>query len=361
VGANFGDTQLIDLEFLPGQDGESIVISKTGTVYYVKSDFTPLTTTVSLAVESGGEQGLLNIVADPLYGISNQFIYLYYTVGGIPSVINRVSRFTVDVDVNAGTFALLDEQVIIEFPKGVSSDRHNGGSLVFLNQDDLAIGVGEGTVAANAQSLANGLGKVHRLVPSRTPGVGGFTIPADNPFVGVGGAQESIFALGLRNPFTMVVDQNNGGVFIGDVGSNIFEEINILQRGANFGWPNCEGPCDPFNPSFVDPIHGYADGDTTFNDEDPLPNPQGGKAIFVSAVYQGTQYNGLLTGKLIYNEFFAGWVRLLTTGPMGDVLADQHIGHLEGLTGLHTNPADGLLYGVSLFGSDQIQRLDLTP
>lgn len=351
------DDLLIDLEFLPGQNGESIAVTQDGNVHYLRNDFTPLDSVAISVNTSGSEQGMLNVVADPLYA-TNHLIYFYFTVGGVSPPLNRVAQYEVGVDIAGGNFSLNNPQTIIEFSMPAGTDRHNGGSLVFRNQDELAIGVGEGTVAANAQSLANRLGKIHRIIPNR-PGPG-FTNPPDNPFVlGPPGAQQSIFAFGLRNPFTLVVDRN-GALYTGDVGGGLFEEINLIGPGGiNYGWPNCEGPCDLPNPSFVDPIHGFAHDDTTFYDQDPLPNPMGAKSIIVSAVYQGDQYGGLLTDKLIYNEFFGGWVRLATLAPDGSVMADQHLTHLEGLTGLHTNPADGLLYGVSLIGSDQILRLDL--
>jgi glucose/arabinose dehydrogenase len=354
------DDLLIDLEFLPGQDGEAIAITQDGSVYYLRNDFTPLTDVESIAVTFvGDERGLLNVAADPLYGTSNNFVYFYYTVAGISPDINRVTQYEVDVDVGGGSFSLNNPQTIIEFQKSGTADNHNGGSMVFITQDELVLGVGEGAVAANAQTLANGLGKIHRIIPRR-PGPG-FNVPSDNPFVGTAGAQESIFSLGVRNPFTLVFAADRGLLIMGDVGENLFEEINLVNRGGNYGWPSCEGPCDPPNPSFTDPVHGYFHSNATFYDEDPLPNNEGPKSIMVSAIYQGDQYGGALTDKLIYNEFFGSWIRLATLGPGGVVVADQHIGHLEGLTGLHTHPVDGFLYGVSLGGSEQVLRVDLAP
>lgn len=354
VGAVIDDL-LVDLEFLPGQGGESIAITQDGNVHYLRNNFTSLGSVTIPVTFAGDERGLLNVAADPLYA-SNHFVYFYYSVAGASPTLNRVEQYEVNVDVAGGTFSLNNPQVIIEFAMPPGATRHNGGSLIFLNQDQLLIGVGEGEIAANAQSLANPLGKIHRILPRR-PGPG-FDNPPDNPFIGTVGAQESIFSLGLRNPFTLVRD-GVGRLIAGDVGAGLFEEINSINRGANYAWPSCEGPCEPPNPSFIDPIHGYFHDDTTFYDEDPLPNIPGGRSIIVSTVYEGDQYDGFLTGKLIYNEFFGGWVRCLTLGAGGEVTEDQHLTHLEGLTGLHTNPADNLLYGISLGGSDQILRLDL--
>src|SRR5262245_5419447 len=91
VGVSFGTADLIDLEFLPGQGGESIVLSKDGTVRYVTKDFAPLTHTVLVSVLDEDEQGMLNVVADPNYA-DNHFIYLYYTLPDGSG--NRLDRYT---------------------------------------------------------------------------------------------------------------------------------------------------------------------------------------------------------------------------------------------------------------------------
>src|SRR4030095_5746606 len=117
-----------------------------------------------------------------------------------------------------------------------------------------------------------------------------FSIPSGQA---VSTNEPSIFALGVRNPFSAVLDED-GDLFFGDVGSSgagaggtgAFEEINCLYfAGENYGWPHCEGPCSPPNASFRDPTHGYLHSDTTFSDEDPLPNPTGGKEITGKAFY----------------------------------------------------------------------------
>ena len=87
----------------------------------------------------------------------------------------------------------------------------------------------------------------------------GYAIPADNPFVGAGGGtREEIFAYGLRNPWRSSFDFATDMLFIGDVGGTQFEEVNIGQSGANYGWPIAEG--FSANPAFVNPIHAYPHG-----------------------------------------------------------------------------------------------------
>jgi glucose/arabinose dehydrogenase len=362
---------LIDLEFLPGQNGEAILIGKDGTVFYLKNDFTPLSSTVSIPVENNGEQGMLNVAADPDYS-ANKLLYFYYTIPG--GGTNRVERRTVTVDVNQGTFSLGDVQTIIEFPKSPDSPNpgtnHNGGSMLFDSQGNMLLGVGDGGGGSSedktlmiGQDLTKRLGKIHRIIPNRSPGAGGFSIPNGQS---VSAAQPSIYEVGVRNPFTLAFDATDR-LFIGDVGSEgngasgngPFEEIDLATTaGENFGWPLFEGPGSP--SPFVDPIGGYRHGDNTFNDQDPEDNPTGSESIMANAVYKGNGYNGLLTGKLIYSEFFAGWVRLLEVDGSGQPVSDQNIGHLTGLISLHEG-ADGFLYGASLGASDHILKVELVP
>ncbi len=365
VGDSFGASDLIDLEFLPGTNGEAIVIGKGGSVYYIKNDFTLISQTASISVENSGEQGLLNVVADPDYS-NNKMVYFYYTeVGGAR---NLVERHTVTVDTAQNTFSLSDPQLIIEFPKSDSpapGENHNGGGMVFDLQNYLNIGVGDGGGDASAdqtvavsQDTASRLGKIHRIIPGTTPGSGDFTIPSSQ---NVSVTYPSIYALGVRNPFTLALDED-GSLFIGDVGLDSYEEINcVYYAGENYGWPLVEGPNPTPGSPYRSPTHGFSHTDTTFSDEDPADNPDAGESIVLGEFYHdGGQYNGILDNKIIYSDFYQGWVRAVTTNDFDQVIADEHLGHLEGMTSLEQAP-DGFLYATSLFGSDHILRLDLAP
>jgi glucose/arabinose dehydrogenase len=388
VGASFGSSDLLDLEFLPGQNGEAIVIGLGGTVYYMKSDFSPVAQTVTIPVATNLEQGLLNVVADPDY-TNNHFIYLYRTVPGKTPDINQVLRYTVAADVNGGTFALNSCKPIIAFDKSESSspgNNHNGGSLLFDLNGNLLIGVGDGGGAAStdkteqiSQNLNLRLGKIHRIIPDRNASAGTncddtseehFSIPASQQpgqTNNVSTTVPSIYAPGARNPFTMVLDQD-GSLFFGDVGSGgagasgdgAYEEIDcVYYAGENYGWPLYEGPSTPF--PYRPPTWGYRQSDTTFADEDPEVNPMTGHAIMINAFYFGNAYGGAFNGMLIYSEFYQGWVRAAQPTNTDTVIQDQHIGHLEGLVNLQKNPVDGFLYGVSLGGPDQILKMELIP
>ena len=130
---------------------------------------------------------------------------------------------------------------------------HNGGALAFGPDGLLYISVGDGgfgddqgpghVPGGNAQSLAPGnvLGKILRIDPrGHNSANHQYGIPADNPFVGKPGADE-IFAYGFRNPYRMSFDQNTGQLWVGDVGQNAIEEVDIVQAGGNYGWHEKEG------------------------------------------------------------------------------------------------------------------------
>ena len=197
------------------------------------------------------------------------------------------------------------------------------------------------------------LGKIHRIVPNRNPGEGGFVV-------------SEIYASGFRNPYTMA--QGPAGLFIGDVGSTRVEEVNLAsESGQNFGWPITEGPSSLFD--FENPVQSYQHTDNKFAKEDPTEsdfdvikgdadatsNPQ---AVIVGTFYQGGRYGDVLKDRLLYSDFFQGWVRGFKLKSDGKIEDDKHLGHLNGLTSLQRGP-DGFLYAISLFGSDHILRVDL--
>jgi len=365
VGAPIAEG-LIDLEFLPGQKGEALAATLNGDIYYLRAGFVPLLSKQSIEVGDGTDQGLFNIVADPDYK-TNHLVYFLFTTSD--RLANQVDRFTVDVDLNNESFTLNDRQTIVGFPKNESpapSDIHNGGGLVFDQDGNLWIAMGDGGNPAGAdktiqvsQNPEIGLGKVHRLTPTRTPGAGGFTIPPGNNNVST--TWPSIYASGFRNPFTMV--KGNGVFFVGDVGSTpprAFEEIDLIdQAGRNFGWPLAEGfEVDTSHPEFMPPLYGYLNNDPSFELQDPLSQETKLRVIILGSFYQGPQYENLLESRLIYSEFYTGWVRGLKLDADQNIVNDEHLGHLVGMTSLQEGP-DGFLYAVSLIESDHIQRLDL--
>src|SRR2546423_1488001 len=245
VGSNLGGATTA-MAFAP--DGRLFVCVKTGQLRVIKNGALLATPFVSLSVDSSGERGLLGVTFDPNFS-SNQFLYLYYTTNTSP-IHNRISRFTANGDVAASG----SEVVLVDLDNLSSAQNHNGGAIHFGPDAKLYAGVGENANSANAQTLNNRLGKVLRYNADGT-------IPADNPFFNTAtGANRSIWALGLRNPFTFAFQPGTGRIFINDVGQDTWEEINEGIAGSNYGWPTCEGACSPTNPNFRDPLFQYGHG-----------------------------------------------------------------------------------------------------
>ena len=117
-------------------------------------------------------------------------------------------------------------------------------------------------------------GSILRLDVANYPNV----IPPDNPSWGVPGARPEIWAIGLRNPFSIAVDPVSGEVRVNDVGERTWEEVNPGIAGANYGWPTCEGPCDPTDPTLTDPLYIYSRG--------------GGAAVTGGTFYRGSAFSG---------------------------------------------------------------------
>jgi glucose/arabinose dehydrogenase len=198
---------------------------------------------VSLDVDPNGERGLLGIAFDPNF-TANGFVYVYYTAK-TPTIHNRVSRFTAqgNVAVSGSELVLLDLDDLSE------ATNHNGGALHFGNDGRLYVSTGDNATSANAQTLANRLGKILRINANGS-------IPADNPFYTVAtGVNRAIWAFGLRNPFTFAVQRSTGRIFVNDVGEATWEEINEGSPGANYGWPQTEGPTT--EPGITAPLYSY--------------------------------------------------------------------------------------------------------
>ena len=230
-------------------DGRLFVAQQGGQLRVIKDGALLATPFVTLTVNSSGERGLLGVAFDPDFA-TNQRVYVYYTAT-TPNIHNRVSRFTANGDVaQAGS-----EVVLLDLNPLSSATNHNGGAMHFGPDGKLYIAVGENANGANSQTLANLLGKMLRINADGT-------IPTDNPFYNQAtGNNRAIWALGLRNPFTFAFQPGTGRMFINDVGQNTWEEINDGLAGANYGWPQTEGPTT--TPGHTSPLFSYGHGTGT--------------------------------------------------------------------------------------------------
>lgn len=227
-------------------DGRIFIAEKYGAVRIVENDILLPDPFLLLVVDNENERGLSGIAFDPDFA-QNGYVYLYYTVA--PSGHNRLVRVRA-----LGNYAIPgSEEILLELdPMGGSV--HNAGAMVFGLDGKLYLGVGDGSESIKAPDLNFLFGKVLRLNPDGT-------IPDDNPFYHqTTGIYRAIYATGFRNPFSMAIQPGTGRIFVGDVGSNLFEEINDVLPGYDYGWNLVEGKrSDQHVPSnYHDPIFAYS-------------------------------------------------------------------------------------------------------
>ena len=188
--------------------------------------------------DANNEEGLLGLAFDPDYADNGRF-YVYYSAGGPRRSV--VSRFTA----GAGGPLRADpasELVIMEIAQPFGN--HNGGQIAFGPDGYLYVALGDGGSAGDplgsGQDPGTLLGSVLRIDVSESTPEEPYRVPGDNPFVGEPGARWEIWAYGLRNPWRLSFD-GSGRLWAADVGQNAWEEIDVIEAGANYGWSCMEG------------------------------------------------------------------------------------------------------------------------
>ena len=245
--------------------------------------------------QGDNEEGLLGLAFDPGYR-NNGYFYVYYSAATPRRSV--VSRFSVSQN-NPNVADSQSEFVIMEIPQPFGN--HNGGQLAFGPDGYLYVGLGDGGSSGdpdgNGQNTSTLLGSMLRIDVSGTSGGKNYRIPPDNPFVGSGGAQEEIWAYGLRNPWRFSFDAHTGTLWMGDVGQNKWEEIDVVERGLNYGWKIMEG------------LHCFSPGAGCDQTALKLPVAEYGHSDGCSVtggyVYRGRGIPSLL-GAYVYADFCSG-------------------------------------------------------
>ena len=287
VAAHDGTGRLFVIE----QQGRIRILDRAGNVQ--PGVFLDVTSKVACC----GEQGLLGLAFHPQYE-ANGFFFVNYTDRSGDTV---VSRYRVSSDPSVADAA--SESVLLRVDQPFSN--HNGGHLLFGPDGFLYIGLGDGGSGGDpgnrAQNLGDLLGKMLRIDVS---GNGAYTIPSDNPFLGIAGARPEIWSYGLRNPWRYSFDRDTGDLWIADVGQGEWEEINFQPAassgGENYGWRRMEGNhC--FNPSsgcdtgsLVRPVAEYN-------------HDRGRCSVTGGYVYRGPGYPAM-RGLYIYGDFCSGTI-----------------------------------------------------
>lgn len=327
----------------PDGTGRIFIADQVGVIYIVMPDgtlrdepFLDLRDQIVALSGNFDERGLIGFAFHPDFA-DNGAVYVHYsarrrdTAPAAYDHTGRVVEFRVSpTDPHRADPA--SEVTVIEIDQPYSN--HNGGAIAFHPDGHLYIGLGDGGGGNDTgphnppqgfgQDTTTLLGKILRL--RVTPGQPGYDIPADNPFVGSDIGRDEIWAWGLRNPFRMAFDMSGGvpHLFVGDVGQNRWEEINIATHPGNYGWREKEGvqTFDPRNPAtvtaegpatdsagrpYVDPVIVYPNSNA-FG-----PENGGGTSVTGAYIYQGEALPEL-SGQLIFTD----WT-LLGGRPAGQV------------------------------------------
>jgi glucose/arabinose dehydrogenase len=226
----------------PGDKHRLFVLEKAGRIMLVVNGHKrarPFLDISHLVQSSSTEQGLLGLAFPPDYQQTGRF-YVAYTIANNDVRIAQYSRAGGSPNLAIAASA----RIVLTVPHRFSN--HNGGQLAFAPDGDLYIGIGDGGSEGDPDHLGQNNsvldGKILRISPRSG---GGYSIPADNPFVGSTGKRGEIWAYGLRNPWRFSFDRLTGDLAIGDVGQDKYEEIDFAPRGtgkgANYGWSIFEG------------------------------------------------------------------------------------------------------------------------
>jgi glucose/arabinose dehydrogenase len=333
---------------LPG--GRILVAERAGRVRVVSRGRLLRRPLIDLSdrVNDAGDRGLLAIAVDRQFG-RNAGLYLYYAFENDarhPDAAKsmRLSR----VIVRGNVAAARSERVVV---RGIPADCacHTGGAIGFDRDGNLFLSTGDAAspntvnrLALRAQDVDSLAGKLLHVGP------GGAGLPA-NPFWR-GRANESrakVWAYGLRNPFRFTVSPGSGAIVAGDVGWRHYEEIDVVRRGANLGWPCEEGPRSP---------PGYA--------RQPLCRtlarrggltpavysyPRGDGAGIVGGVFvTGSRYPPRYRGTYVFGDFVRGWIRFVRLDPHGRPVAAPRLLDARATGVVALGMIDGELYYLSI-------------
>lgn len=262
-----GFDQPVAVVAAPGDPAHLFVVERTGIIKILDLGTGASRTflDISATITTEGEGGLLGLALDPDYASNGRF-YVNVTNLADDTEIRRYTRS--DTDPQQADAASRFDILAVDQPAGRTN--HKAGWLGFGPDGKLYVPLGDGGGGGdpdgNAQNPLSLLGKILRLDVGADAFPGdpahNYTIPSDNPFAGAAGILPEIWALGLRNPFRASFDRDLGTLFIGDVGQDRIEEIDLGVLGANYGWNVFEGPLG-FQPgalgpgALTAPIHSY--------------------------------------------------------------------------------------------------------
>jgi glucose/arabinose dehydrogenase len=373
-----GLTQPVFVTSPPGDFNRIFIVQQNGQIRILHLDTGTLNATPFLTVSnivSGGEQGLLGLAFDPNYATNGKF-YLNYTApgGAFNAGITKIVQYQVSSNPDIADTTPTNIKTLLSFDQPQTN--HNGGWIGFSpragDDHNLYIATGDGGAGndqgtghiepgGNAQNTTTLLGKMLRIHVDPTNGT--YTIPSNNPFFGSATLKQEIWLFGLRNPFRDSFDRSNGRMFIGDVGQDTREEVDVQQAtnpggGENYGWRLREGTiATPTGnpvvggsppPGNVEPILDYPH--TT------------GQTVIGGYVYRGQQFPAL-QGIYVFGDYLGP-----EPGSIGKIFSLNYNGttasNFQDITSqlfpIPTTGGNVSLVNLSSFGEDASGELYLT-
>ncbi|MBL9142182.1 MAG: PQQ-dependent sugar dehydrogenase [Verrucomicrobiaceae bacterium] len=295
----------ITLVVAPDGTGRQFLVQQRGLVVILPKDessaeakvFLDLTGIGMEAKDGKFEEGLVGFAFHPKFKENGKF-YVAHSAQDLKRTVYAEYHVSKDNPDKADP----TERVLLEVPAPYWN--HHSGNLAFGPDGFLYIALGDGGGKPGGDPLRHAQNpfvlnaKILRIDVDRTQGSRAYGIPADNPFAGQEAKREEIFALGMRNPWGMSFDAE-GTLWLADVGQELFEEINFIVKGGNYGWSFREGAVNypgrldmpPEGTTFVDPIFAY--------------DHTQGISITGGFVYRGTQFPALV-GSYIYGDWGYG-------------------------------------------------------
>jgi glucose/arabinose dehydrogenase len=320
----------------PDGSGRLFVVGQAGKILIVQKDSDGGGAKEFFNIEDrhpyfDNEDGLMSIACHPGFK-TNGLFYVYYNQKNPADQHTQpqnypfrsvISEFKVSAT-NADMADMSSERILLEVPQPFSN--HKGGELCFGPDGYLYLGLGDGGNGGDpfgsGQSTSTLLAKMLRIdVNSRaTVGRGArqrqlqYGIPSDNPFVHEpdinSGARKEIFAYGLRNPWRYSFDRETGDLWVGDVGQDLWEEVDLVTNGGNYGWSVREGAHHfkpgPAGAQYIDPVMEYTHR-PNLQPQGMFPDHSIGLCVIGGYVYRGKKYPAL-DGVYVYGDYNLGTI-----------------------------------------------------
>ncbi len=308
-----------DIQFVPGKPDLVIVLEKAGKARWFDIEQGKQGVWFTQQVLTKVEEGLLGLAFHPQFQKNGKF-YIDYVVSDNGNDTTHIAEWSIEPGSDVTSSAPKENKVLIRQEQPFQN--HKSGQLVFGADGMLYAGFGDGGSAGdphkNGQNKKVLLGKILRIDVDHTDQGKNYAIPSDNPFARNSQVLPEIFASGFRNPWRFAFDDNNR-LIVGDVGQDLFEEVDIVQKGQDYGWNIFEGrhcfksneACETERRLHQFPVveYGHEEGD-----------PDNGGSAIIGGVVARDQSLADLKGKYLFADFGSGKI---WAAQLPDVATDE--------------------------------------